>query len=289
MQRSLIHQQQQQHKRGHWAEGRRSSALACLAFLGAGHTHRYGRFKEQVKRFLRQEYRRYLSREGVATGAAAPELALSALALCRSYGVSQSPILKAAATGAAIELAARCRGPRWASAFEPDGYPPGEGVLWAVAALCEAKRAKLEAPGLADALAAARKLSAAELARGCSRPATMAAAFHFAGGELRQLPASAALIKELTARPAERAEAMGAVEHWAATVVMFNAGGDAWKAWNRHIKARLVDTQNTADCDPLNGSWKPARPGDARLGRVGLAAVQTMTLQVYYRYARVLK
>jgi squalene cyclase len=75
------------------------TGLATLAFLGAGHTHRAGRFKETVKKAIR-----YLMKvqapDGLVGGKRGHYMynhAFCALALTEAYGMTQSPLVKGAA------------------------------------------------------------------------------------------------------------------------------------------------------------------------------------------------
>ena len=71
-----------------------------------------------------------------------------------------------------------------------------------------------------------------------------------------------------------------------ATQVMHNLQGAEWDAWNRQIRAVLIQSQATEGC--AKGSWDPllpskdpwAEPG----GRLLVTSLNCLTLQVYYRY-----
>ena len=67
-----------------------------------------------------------------------------------------------------------------------------------------------------------------------------------------------------------------------ATLVMFQMGGDHWKAWNNALRPTLVNNQRKGG--PEDGSWDPAgdKYGDA--GRVYSTAIGALCLEVYYRY-----
>jgi Ca-activated chloride channel family protein len=64
--------------------------------------------------------------------------------------------------------------------------------------------------------------------------------------------------------------------------------GPLWKKWNEPMKNALVSAQKTKKDGCLDGSWEPAasRWGDEG-GRVWATAINTLTLEVYYRYANV--
>ncbi|MCZ7644375.1 MAG: hypothetical protein M5U26_03690 [Planctomycetota bacterium] len=69
-----------------------------------------------------------------------------------------------------------------------------------------------------------------------------------------------------------------------ASLVMFQAGGEEWKKWNTGLQASLLPFQ-VKDGGPLDGSWKPWDNGYSGLwGRVGETALSVLSLEVYYRY-----
>ena len=71
-----------------------------------------------------------------------------------------------------------------------------------------------------------------------------------------------------------------------ATQLMFQNGGDSWKRWNATVRDFLVDTQ--AQNGKIKGSWFFEKPdlGYAHGGRLYATTLAALTLQVYYRHAR---
>jgi Ca-activated chloride channel family protein len=63
--------------------------------------------------------------------------------------------------------------------------------------------------------------------------------------------------------------------------------GPLWKKWNDPMKNALVPNQKTARDGCQNGSWEPASRWGSEGGRVWATAINTLTLEVYYRYAHV--
>ena len=62
--------------------------------------------------------------------------------------------------------------------------------------------------------------------------------------------------------------------------------GPFWSKWNEPMKNAIVPHQKTAGCE--NGSWDPsADRWGFEGGRVYAAAINALTLEVYYRYAHV--
>ncbi len=71
-----------------------------------------------------------------------------------------------------------------------------------------------------------------------------------------------------------------------ATQVMHNIPGPEWDEWNRATRRHLIETQEKKDC--AAGSWNPELPTkDAHAGaggRLFITAVNTLSLEVYYRF-----
>ena len=63
--------------------------------------------------------------------------------------------------------------------------------------------------------------------------------------------------------------------------------GPKWRAWNRAMVEALVKNQNRRRRDDKYGSWVPMGPWSNVGGRVYATAINTLTLEVYYRYASV--
>jgi hypothetical protein len=69
------------------------------------------------------------------------------------------------------------------------------------------------------------------------------------------------------------------------TLAMFQVDGEGWKQWNHAIKDAIVDHQRT-DGDE-RGSWDPVGPWGREGGRVYSTALNTMCMEVYFRYPKV--
>ncbi|MHC4598664.1 MAG: hypothetical protein ACYS47_06635, partial [Planctomycetota bacterium] len=70
------------------------------------------------------------------------------------------------------------------------------------------------------------------------------------------------------------------------TLAMFQLGRSYWKAWNEPMKNALVPTQKREGCG--NGSWDPVGAWGTAGGRVYATAINCLSLEIYYRYGRVL-
>jgi hypothetical protein len=66
------------------------------------------------------------------------------------------------------------------------------------------------------------------------------------------------------------------------TLCVFQQGGDVWKRWNESMKKALVDNQRRGGDE--DGSWDPVGAYAGYWGRVGQTALGCLCLEVYYRY-----
>jgi hypothetical protein len=85
-------------------------------------------------------------------------------------------------------------------------------------------------------------------------------------------------------------EAAGTIDYYYwyyGTLAMFQVGGDPWERWNKAMTGSLVAHQRLDKADCRYGSWDPIDPWAADGGRVYSTAINTLSLEVYYRYGRV--
>ena len=73
-----------------------------------------------------------------------------------------------------------------------------------------------------------------------------------------------------------------------ATLAMHNFSDGDWDKWNRVMRRVLIDSQDRNESVCAEGSWDPAKPSaDAwgpNGGRLMTTCLNTLTLEVYYRY-----
>jgi len=67
-----------------------------------------------------------------------------------------------------------------------------------------------------------------------------------------------------------------------ATLAMFQMGGEYWKQWNEALKTCLLESQRKGGC--ADGSWDPVGSYVRRGGRIMSTAIGCLSLEVYYRY-----
>ncbi len=289
------------------------SGLALLAFLGDGHTHRYGSFKRVVARGLR-----WLRAQQQADGSlgfhegghgGAYNHAIATLALVEAYHLSRDFTLRKQAQ-AAVDFCVAAQNPGLGWKYEVRGGRNDTSVTgWMVLALKGARVAGLAVPD--DAFAGARRWiergTDAGGATGYETPGGGSSFLPRPGEEDRFAPlpvmtAVGVVCRVFTGeRASEQAVRRGAAHLSAALPVwepaqlnyyywyygsyaQFQVGGPAWERWNEAILAALLPHQRRDGC--ADGSWDGLGEWCLAGGRVYATALNALTLQVVYRYER---
>ncbi len=313
---------QMQKQDGNWVydQGRvgdhaAATGMAVLAFLGAGQSHKEGRYKQTVQAGLdwlvknvnvtnnRQSGRfntiSNMYSQGIAT-----------LALCEAYGMTQDAKLKAAAQ-AALDYIQNAQGANGSWGYNFGNQGDTSIVGWQVQALHAGQLAGLDvdekgikkavgflnlagsgqnksAYGYLNSSGAAPGTSLTAIGLLCRyyidnwRPAHAGFA-EGTKGLMRRAPT-------VTQKPA-----MDLYYYYYATQVVRFHGGDEWKTWNEGPK-QPDGTRKGGVPDwfislqvrtPQNrGSWDPERGWIGQdCGRLGTTCLSLLTLEVYYRYS----
>ncbi|MCH8042922.1 MAG: terpene cyclase/mutase family protein [Planctomycetes bacterium] len=274
------------------------TGLALLAFLGAGHTHLEGDYRDHVKRALEYLLRSQDARDGNLGGRASTFAfmychAMATFALCEAYAVTRDERL-AAPVRRAVNYTLRAQDPHSGGWRYKAGDPGDTSQLgWQVMVIESAELAGISIPrqtktGIRRFL---KSVSAGErggLARyqpnkAISRAMTAEALFCH---QLIDGGTSAAATKEasdylLTMPPG--AERPNLYYWYYATLAMNQVGGDAWTRWNVSLKRALLPRQRRGGA--LAGSWDANTQWGAHGGRVYSTALAALSLEVYYRYS----
>jgi hypothetical protein len=293
------------------------SGLALLAFLGAGQTHKRGRYKRTVRRGLK-----YLKQIQDPEGCFGPRTerhfvynhAIGALAMAEAYALTGSAIFKQSAQ-LGIDFIIKCQNPYLAWRY---GVRPGDNDTsvsgWFIMALKSAKAAGLRVgndgfDGLKnwlDKVTEPEYGRAGYTARGTGPARTEEMMEKYPPDKSESLTAVAILARifigedpaksEMIQKGADLClkalplwdESAGTIDmyYWYyGTLGLFQVGGEDWKKWNDAIKDAIIDHQRKDGA--FRGSWDAAGPWGREGGRVYSTAVCVMCMEVYYRYGRV--
>ena len=290
---------------GRWASpgGERDVALTALclrAFLWSGSTHRFGDYKRQANRALTWLKRQLKAdgsfKSGRATGL---DQALGTQAICDAYAVSRDFTLKRYAKKPLEALIRLQNADGGWSEGEPGSPSSTIATACGVFALKAAKTSGLEVPE-ASFLAARAFLTRQTDAQGLVGPGP---------GELPGLdpadaeaefpgPTAASVIARIFTGEA-RGGFADSVAHltqpnpdrpaplywYFGTYALFQVGGRAWNNWHVAMRFALLRTRLGFE-HAEHGSWNPSGVWGAWGGRAGVTALNTLTLEIYYRYER---
>ena len=301
-----------------------ATALAILAFLGAGYTHLEGQYQSQVTRGLewllqvqQPDGSLFSPETEPARGPRMYAHGIATIALCEAYGMTQDPPLKAPAEKA-VQFILQAQDPRfggWRYTKHPDRSDwvkeSDTSVSgWQLLALRSAQLAGLSVPR--ESLAKVNKwLDVASLEQGAKYcyspfvqptpespdPRQPSLAMTAEGllmrlllGWNRNIPQLQEGAKFLTVNPPVmdvRSPAERDAYYWYyATQVLFHLQGDWWQRWNQKMQEVLLPTQLAEG--PFEGSWDPLYPVPDRWahagGRIYVTALHLLMLEVYYRH-----
>lgn len=273
------------------------TGLAVLAFLGAGHTHLEGDYRENVQHAL--EYLlRIQAKDGDLAGNARTFArmychGMAALALSEAYAMTGDPRLRPY-VDRAIKYTIRTQHLTDGGWRYQPGDPAGDTsqLGWQLMALRSAELAGIRLPGKARAgmirflnsVAAGRRGGLASYQPRSRATRTMTAEALVCRLFL-QLRLRQGATEEAVAFIMQETPQTGSINlyYWYyATVALFQIRGSAWEAWNEALQQRLLATQETGG--PLAGSWSPNTVWGTYGGRVYSTAMAALCLEVYYRY-----
>ena len=292
-----------------------NSSLALLAFLGNGHTHRFGTYKKTVNRGMQ-----WLKGQQQADGSVGYDAGhgesiynhvIATMALCEAYAVSRDFTLKRYAEKA-VEFMVNAQNPGlgWKYGIK-SGRNDTSVTGWAVLALKAAKTGGLSVPD--SAFEGARAwFNRATDSRGDVGYETPGGGSAFLGpnegkydpvpcmtavsvicriftGEKRSEDAIRKGAKILEDSPPNWDEPSNIRKcnfyYWYyGTYAMFQVGGDKWHKWNKQMQNSLLPRQRQRGCE--DGSWDPVGEWCLAGGRVYATAIGALTLEIYYRYER---
>ncbi len=272
------------------------TALSVLCYLGYGHTHRVGKYKKTVRSTLdwlkaRQSKLGFFGE--LKDRHDMTRQTMAAMAICEAYAVTRdSKLLEAATKAIKFVLSQQQEDGGW-----KDGKRRGGSsaivTTWAVLAMKAAKAARLDVPdesfrkvlAFFDTLDLELPESGEESERieKLEEIAGVAIASIFCGRN-RKHAGMRKLVEVLSKNPPAWDKGQGPVYWYFGTYAMFQFGGKNWSKWHEALLKVLSKHQEQEGC--AAGSWQPVGPREKTLGRIGCTALNTLTAEIYYRYAR---
>jgi len=261
-----------------------------LSFLGAGHTPRAGKYKNNVKRGIK-----YLISRQATDGSIGSNLwtrALASTALSETYGMSRNAEAGLAAQRAVKALAGEIASSPWElqQGLAGDGWPDDASNLTVVAmALKSAKvaRLKVESAAFVRLMALLGDLESKQVTP-LNAAATLLIRQYlgYARDDEQNIRDAETLIANL---PRWERGKLDYRYLFYGTHAMFQMGGKHWRRWNVVVRDMLIDHMEKGGAN--DGSFPPIGVCGVEGGkpyggasRVYSTALGNMCLEVYYRY-----
>jgi hypothetical protein len=285
----------------YWEADTALTGLALLSYLGAGYTHKDGKYAATVAnglQFLLGTQKADGDLRGASRTVGMYCHAMATLALCEAYALSLDDRLRDPAQRAVLFLIrGRARdGQAWR--YEPSASEGDTSILgWVVMALKSAKEVGLEVGeetalrrgmlrwldrvGTGKAGGLARYQPPDPVTATMTAEAWVCRQFLGAGGPGAASSEAAAYLLQ---HESDRGQSN--LYYWYyGTLALYQHGGEPWRLWNDRIRQRVVSLQQSSG--HRAGSWDPDESMyGARGGRVYCTALGALTLEVYYRYLR---
>ncbi|MDA1052698.1 MAG: squalene--hopene cyclase [Planctomycetota bacterium] len=287
-----------------------ATAMALLAFQGAGNTHRSGKFKANVKKgmdaLLKMQDRDgcFFTTQRVQSSHQLYSQAQATIAICELYGMTEDSALRDHAQRA-IDYAGSIQaddgygGGGWK--YQPGSRADTSVTGWFVIALKSGEFGKLSVPSpVKDRIS--RFLDNVAATPGEGEPFVQGSRYLYQVGEKEarvSMTAEALLCRQYLGWERDDPRLLAGVRHvgehpidwnephvyywYYATQVMHHMGGDDWDDWNGVMRKALPAAQIKTGRE--NGSWSPA--GDQfgyTGGRLFMTCLCTYMLEVYYRH-----
>ena len=277
-----------------------ATGLALLAYLGAGYTHRSGKYQDVVNRGVTW----LLKRQKPDGDLFADESefvwfyshGIASIALCEGYGLTKDVALKEPAQRA-LNFIVDSQHPefggwRYRPRFESDTSVSG----WQLMALKSGEMSGLIVPK--DAYVRVGKwLDSVQ-----SKTSSGQFSYHPTRDASPTMTAEALLMRQYLGAKRNDAQLIAGANflrtrlpdfgqrdsyYWYyATQVMFHMQGEYWSAWNNSLRDSLLETQSKDGS--ISGSWDPARPTPEKWSKAGgrhyVTCLNLLMLEVYYRH-----
>ncbi len=280
------------------------TGLATLAFLGAGHTSKAGKYRDNVARAVKYIVKDQRDDGCIgAKGTIGYLHSIAGLALVEAYGMSKDESLRGPAQKA-VDYTRLHQDPYGGWRYRPKQAGDISVTGWFVMQLKSAKVAGLKVDGACFQGAMNFVGKTLDRESGVVGYRSMPKGKASTSANRRE---SMSLVCQLFMGVDRNSEVMRKVAKWPhsgpptwkrpdyyywyyATLGMFQMGGDYWKDWNKQLKPTLVNNQRKGgpldgSVRDVDGSWDPiGKGGTIYAGRVMSTALGALCLEVYYRY-----
>lgn len=276
-----------------------ATAMALLPFLGSGHTHQTGEYKDVVRKGL--EYLMGRAKRGgrgisyLEPGGRMYTHGLVSIVLCEAYAMTKDPVLAPYAQGSVwfIEDAQDPVGGGWR--YTPRQAGDTSAVGWQLMALKSGKitglnihpRTYARAEKFLDSVSSNYGAyygytSPPEGKRADARTAVGILCRMYMGWK-KGNPGLEDGVNAMTEKGPSTGNAANMYYNYYATQAIKHYGGAKWNGWNKVMRDFLVKSQSKEG--NMAGSWHfgDGHASDAG-GRLYNTALACMTLEVYYRY-----
>ncbi|MEM9940165.1 MAG: prenyltransferase/squalene oxidase repeat-containing protein [Planctomycetota bacterium] len=277
-----------------------ATAIALLPFLGSGHTHETGEYKDVVFRglefLMKRAKRRGRGISYLEPGGTMYSHGLVAILFGEAYAMTKDPVLAPYAQGTLwfIEDAQDPIGGGWR--YQPNQPGDTSVVGWQLMALKSGKitglninpRTYVRAEKFLDAVSTNYGAFYGYMAPPSGKPADARTAVgilcRMYMGWKKGHPGLEDGISAMANKGPSIGNSCNMYYNYYATQAMKHYGGETWKKWNLKMRDFLVKSQ--AKDGSTAGSWHFTGGGhaDEAGGRLYSTAMCAMTLEVYYRY-----
>ena len=306
-----------QEQDGHWDSKKFNAATPCdtfctamamLAFLGAGHSERVGQYKENVQRAVAW-MKSVQKPNGAINTQFGYEAAAATMAMAEAAGMSNIKDTREAAQKAVnycVDVHQQGEGSdKLGWRYSPKQAGDLSVTGWFIMALKSSKVAglhvdpaafegaikfldhvqkKIDNPpaGVETGYGPVNAYGYTDSGDGPRTDAIGNLCRQFLGWKKEDLQGSVDYFVKVHGLPKEGA-ALDLYYTYYGTLCAFQQGGDVWKNWNDAMKKSILPRQSKDGDDA--GSWAPDTAAYSKnWGRVGETAISALTLEVYYRY-----
>ena len=273
-----------------------ATAMALLAFLGDGHTHQSGKYKEQVAKGIKalvglQDRSGFLAKQAAGHEKMYAQ-AQATIALCELYAMTQDSWLRPKAQ-AALDFAIEAQSPQGGWRYQPKQDSDTSVTGWfllglqsGMAAGLEVRTDKVRRIGeYLDTVSHYDGAGYSYQSRGGPSPAMTAEGLlcrQYLGWPRNEPAMIAGVNALLDGHPFDLRDRD--VYYWYyATQVLHHFGGSPWREWNSVMREKLPAAQIKTGKE--SGSWAPQQDVWGRsYGRLYTTCLSIYCLEVYYRH-----